>query len=210
LTQETKLSATRRRRREAILNIAREVFAEEGYSSASMSDIASRLGGSKGTLYNYFKSKEELFHAHVENSCQCHVRIAFGQSLVGDDPVSVLAALGERMFEFWATDEALAFYSLVVSEARRDPSVGHAFYESGPRVGIERIAAFLEIARAEGRIATDDCVRAAEDFLSLLHGGLHWKRLLNVVPPPTQDQIRAEALRVAKTFLRAYAPPGAP
>ena len=30
-----------------------------------MSTIAARLGGSKGTLYNYFKSKEELFEAQV-------------------------------------------------------------------------------------------------------------------------------------------------
>ena len=38
-------------RREIILSIAREVFMEEGYAAASMSTIAARLGGSKGTLY---------------------------------------------------------------------------------------------------------------------------------------------------------------
>ena len=48
----------RDQRREAILQVAREVFFEYGYSAASMSTIAARLGGSKGTLYNYFKNKE--------------------------------------------------------------------------------------------------------------------------------------------------------
>jgi AcrR family transcriptional regulator len=206
LTKAPRNVAARGHRREAILSIAREVFAEEGYSSASMSHIASRLGGSKGTLYNYFKSKEELFHAHVEDRCNCHVRAAFGQSLEGDDPVLVLAQLGERMLELWSSEEAVAFYSVIVSEARRDPSVGHAFYENGPRLGIRRVADFLEGARAAGRIAAEDCVQAAEDFLSLLHGGLHWRRVLNVVPPPNPEQIRAEALRVARTFMRAYAP----
>jgi AcrR family transcriptional regulator len=206
LTKDKKTGATRGQRREAILKIAHDVFAEEGYSSASMSNIASRLGGSKGTLYNYFKSKEDLFHAHVEDRCNCHVRTAFGQPLVGEDPVAVLTQLGERMLELWATEESVAFYSVIVSEARRDPSVGRAFYESGPLFGIRRIANFLESARAEGWIAAEDCVQAAEDYISLLHGGLHWRRVLNVVPPPTPEQIHAEALRVAKTFMRAYAP----
>ena len=50
-------------RRETILEIARDMFFTEGYAAVSMSAIAARLGGSKGTLYNYFASKEELFSA---------------------------------------------------------------------------------------------------------------------------------------------------
>ena len=45
-------------RRELILDVASEVFLKEGYAATSMSEIAARLGGSKGTLYNYLKSKE--------------------------------------------------------------------------------------------------------------------------------------------------------
>ena len=56
-------------RRDAILDVAYECFVAEGYGSTSMSTIAARLGGSKGTLYNYFKSKEELFDAFVRRAC---------------------------------------------------------------------------------------------------------------------------------------------
>src|SRR3954464_10654712 len=56
-------------RRELILDVASEVFLKEGYAATSMSEIAARLGGSKGTLYNYFKSKEELFEAYVSRNC---------------------------------------------------------------------------------------------------------------------------------------------
>jgi TetR/AcrR family transcriptional repressor of mexJK operon len=59
------LKDRRDKRREAILDVARSVFSEEGYAATSMSSIAARLGGSKGTLYNYFKSKEELFGAYA-------------------------------------------------------------------------------------------------------------------------------------------------
>ena len=46
--------------RKNISEAALMVFAEEGYHSASVSKIASRAGVSKGLMYNYFKSKEEL------------------------------------------------------------------------------------------------------------------------------------------------------
>ena len=44
-----------------ILSAAREVFAEKGYSRATMDDVAARIGVSKGALYLYFDSKEKLF-----------------------------------------------------------------------------------------------------------------------------------------------------
>ncbi len=195
-----------RERREAILGVAREVFSAEGYAAASMSHIASRLGGSKGTLYNYFKSKEDLFEAHVQDRCACHVSATFAQSMEGSDPLTVLTGLGERVLSALLTEESTAFYSLVVAESQRNPAVGKAFFESGPRNGIRRVADYLEKARAAGQIVAEDCARAAEDFLSLLHGSLHFKRILNVIPLPSPDEIRAEARHVAEIFMRAYGP----
>ena len=50
----------RSERREAILQAALRVFAEEGYHSASISKVSKAAGVSKGLMYNYFESKEEL------------------------------------------------------------------------------------------------------------------------------------------------------
>lgn len=52
-------------RRQHILNIASDMFCELGYDGASMSAIAAKVGGSKGTLYNYFSSKDELLLASM-------------------------------------------------------------------------------------------------------------------------------------------------
>ena len=206
LMNEKRMSGVRGARREAILDVARAVFSAEGYAAASMSNIASRLGGSKGTLYNYFKSKEELFAAHVQDECDCRVGEAFAHPMVGGDPVEILAGLAERVLTALLTDEATAFYSLIVSEAQRNPSVGRAFYESGPRKGLRRVAEYLEQARARGEIVTDDCAAAAEEFLGLVHGGLHFKRILNVISQPSPAEIKTQARRAAQTFMRAYGP----
>src|ERR1700749_2345260 len=88
-------SLKRGQRREAILNVAREVFFEQGYAAASMSSIAARLGGSKGTLYNYFKSKEELFEAQVRDICG-QVAEYMSEMPADGDPIAVLTDLGEQ------------------------------------------------------------------------------------------------------------------
>lgn len=50
-------------RRACILNAARCVFARQGYSETLVDDIAGQAGIAKGTIYLYFKSKEEIFLA---------------------------------------------------------------------------------------------------------------------------------------------------
>lgn len=53
----------RRTRKEQILEAARRVFAEQGFHATRMSDIAQAAEVSQGTLYHYFRSKDELFMA---------------------------------------------------------------------------------------------------------------------------------------------------
>src|ERR1700721_3771942 len=81
--------------RESILKVAREVFFENGYAATSMSSIAARLGGSKGTLYNYFKNKEELFEAQVRDMCGHGAERMLGGAIEGP-PAESLTAFGEQ------------------------------------------------------------------------------------------------------------------
>src|SRR5580692_6870568 len=84
------LKTSRDQRRDAIVEVARQVFFEEGYAAASMSTIAARLGGSKGTLYNYFRSKEELFEAQVVEGCARFGEAAFERLSEGGSIAEVL------------------------------------------------------------------------------------------------------------------------
>ena len=54
-------------RRKAFIDAAREAFFANGYAGTTMSSIASKVGGSKTTLWSYFPSKEELFEAVVDD-----------------------------------------------------------------------------------------------------------------------------------------------
>jgi len=56
--------------KEKIIQAAIESFAQTGFDRTKMEDIAKRLGLSKGTIYLYFKSKEDLFLAICEHNIQ--------------------------------------------------------------------------------------------------------------------------------------------
>jgi len=60
-----------------ILEAANKVFAEKGYHEATMDDIAKRLGVSKGAIYLYFSSKEDLFEALCKTAPQAFKEILY-------------------------------------------------------------------------------------------------------------------------------------
>src|SRR5919107_6180508 len=55
-------------KREAILRAATRVFARNGYFNAKVADIAASAGVADGTVYLYFKSKEEILHSIFDRS----------------------------------------------------------------------------------------------------------------------------------------------
>ncbi len=54
-------------RKEAILKTAWELFQKKSYNETTMQDVMDTLNIAKGTIYHYFKSKEALFEAVIEN-----------------------------------------------------------------------------------------------------------------------------------------------
>ena len=67
---------------------------EEGFAAASMSAIAARVGGSKGTLYNYFKSKEALFEAYIVRHCVWQQEAMFALVTPDSDIAEALTHFG--------------------------------------------------------------------------------------------------------------------
>jgi len=201
--QLTKTRLDRDQRRELILDVAQEVFLEEGFANASMSTIAARLGGSKGTLYNYFKSKDELFNAYVERRCLWQDEI-FAFPLDGETPEETLRRIGRAYLTRLLTDFNLRNFRLIASEAERSPDIGLAFYNAGPRQGAARVAELLTALAEAGHLELDDAIDAAHQFLGLVQNRYFKARLCNAIPELTPKQIEDEAALAAKTFLRAF------
>jgi AcrR family transcriptional regulator len=193
-------------RREAIIDVAAAVFLEVGYSDASMSIIAARLGGSKGTLYNYFKSKEALFAAYVERHCAWKLETMDDYLSRGLGVPETLTALGRILLEVVLSGAGLRNFILVVSESGRAPEIGAAFHEVGPLRGARRLADFIAAAAARGALRPCDPLVAAHQFVGLCQNRLLKARLCNAAPEPTADEIAAEVAAAVATFMAAFGP----
>ncbi|HWU50358.1 MAG TPA: TetR/AcrR family transcriptional regulator [Asticcacaulis sp.] len=191
-------------RREAILDVATDVFLKEGYASASMSTIAAKVGGSKGTLYNYFKSKEELFEAYVQRSCVFH-RGEIAHLLTDDgDARTVMTRFAKGYVRAFTAEPALQNWRVISAESHKSPDVGRMFYEAGPLTGARIIAAYIEKARDRGELTVSDVMVAAHHFTSLIHGRLLKARLLAYAPEPSDAEIDAEVEAAMFVFFSAY------
>src|SRR6187551_803741 len=71
-SDNTAVAAKRERRKEArpgeLLDAALDLFVEKGFAATRAEEVAARAGVSKGTLFLYFQSKEELFKAVVREN----------------------------------------------------------------------------------------------------------------------------------------------
>jgi AcrR family transcriptional regulator len=193
-----------RDRRTEILDVAREVFLEQGYAATSMSTIAARLGGSKATLYNYFASKEELFRAHIQRECALSAENIFGAVDESEDLQSQLLDLGVRYLTTLSSEPVIANARAVIAEAGRNPEVGEIFYDAGPRSGIRRLAELFERSVVRKHLRIDDAEIAASQFVALCQGTIYRRRLFNIGAGPSAEDIRADIEAAVATFMRAF------
>jgi len=193
-------------RRSAIMDCAEDIFLEEGFQAASMSAIAARLGGSKGTLYNYFESKDELFLACVARHCE-QLHEAMSSLLIeGGDLRETLTKMGRRYVEFVSSDATVAKFRMIVAEADRVPEMARAFYETGPARGVAMLSGYLERAMKEGHLRKADPARAAQHFLALCQNRLSKSRLCNYEAAPSKKLIERDVDDAVHIFLAGYAP----
>ncbi len=191
-------------KRRQIMDGARAVFLSQGFDAASMGEIARAAGVSKGTLYVYFDSKEELFQAIAQQQCMAQAEGLFDLGAEGDDVEAVLTRLGIGFASFLCQPDKASPLRTVIAIADRMPEIGKQFYESGPACGIGKLAAYLERQVAAGVLAVDDCEVAAAQFLEACQATLFKPVLFNFAPPPSPERIEHVVRIAVRTFLAAY------
>jgi len=187
-----------------IVDGARRIFLARGFDAASMADIAKEAGVSKGTLYVYFKNKEELFGAIVQQECCHHAEGAFQLDPDDHDVETVLTRIGFSFLHFLCSLNKASSLRIVIAIADRMPEIGKAFYETGPMVGIRRVQAYLEAQVKAGILDIEDCEIAAAQFLDSCQSTLFKPVLFNFGPPPSEDRIGHVVGMAVRMFLAAY------
>ena len=206
-TPQSRREERRDERRDGILDVARDCFLADGYAATSMSAIAARLGGSKGTLYNYFKSKEELFEAVMQRQCGALAETLFDVEHDGDDARERLEHFGAAFLKLLLTPESIGIHRVVVGESGRFPEVGRMFYEMGPKVILTKMAGYLSDLMDQGVLRRADSFVAAQHFKDLTISGVQQPRTWGVLTGELSDaEVESQVTMAVDTFLRAYRP----
>jgi len=193
-------------KRDAILTAAADVFKESGFEGASMAEISARIGGSKGTLYAYFKSKEDLFVAVTHAVAKKQIEPALETlDQETEDLEATLRVFGEKAVSFLCQESTLQTQRMILAEAGRS-DIGRRFHEDGPKLGMQRIAAFMQKQMAAGRLKQADPMLATLQLCALLDCETVRPMMLGLETSISKPRIKRMVGRAVETFLAAYAP----
>src|SRR5215813_4495392 len=189
------------KKRRQIIEGARHLFLSQGFDAASMNAIAQEAGVSKGTLYVYFKSKEELFEATVEEQCAEQAQQIF--TFDNNEDVEVaLTRLGRELVRF--LPGIVPSLRTVIAIADRMPELGTKFYLAGPGRGIASLKAYLEAQVTAGALKSHDCEIAAAQFIESCLSLTFKPMLFNFTGPPAEARIDSVVKMAVFSFLTAY------
>ena len=137
-------AATYDAQRQFILEAAAEAFAELGFPSASMNDIARRCGVSKGLLYHYYASKEQLLYDVTEQYTQRLVALVEEAERRVRDPAKRLAELIQLFLEEYQTSQAR--HMVLLHDLRFLPDAERRVVVGNQRRVIDSFAAAIRAA----------------------------------------------------------------
>jgi AcrR family transcriptional regulator len=150
------------RRKEArvpeIVAAALEIFAERGFAATRLDDVAARAGVTKGTLYLYFPSKEELFKEMVRQSIL--PMIAAREEMIQQSTAPSAELLSRFLLslpEVMLDSPVSAIPKLMIAEARNFPDLARFYLDEVISRSKRMIVALIErgIARGEFRRPVD-------------------------------------------------------
>ncbi|MFZ2631412.1 MAG: TetR/AcrR family transcriptional regulator [Desulfosalsimonadaceae bacterium] len=148
-------------KRKRILVAAEKIFAEKGYENATIQDIASAAGVGDGTVYDYFKNKEDLLFStlmegfqpsSLKKGFQDHLQ-SHGEDPVETDPIEKLAHFIRRQFLISLTQPAFAKIFILNGIYNRN------FYASdaGKAVSqyMDKLSLIIREGKAQGLVRPD-------------------------------------------------------
>jgi AcrR family transcriptional regulator len=162
-------------RPQEITQAALEAFTEKGYAATRIEEVAKRAGVSKGLMYLYFKTKEELFKAVVKS-----VVIRRMDQLIGNIERTDLSSedfirgpLSSFMKQVPGSPVAIVI-RLLISEGPRHPDLVDYYYENVVAKGLAAITGFVERGVERGEFRKSVITELPQLFLAPVMLSIIW------------------------------------
>jgi AcrR family transcriptional regulator len=158
----------KRELRAAILQAAGRLFAEQGYERFSLRQVAEMIGYSATTIYLYFKDKDDLLFAVVDEGFDRFEQQLAAAAASTDDPIARLQAIGRAYIDFGLQNSV--HYQLMFMQ-RADFLIGHRPGEQQPRIDAFRMLQDTVLyGIALGALRPGDVESYSDALWALVHG----------------------------------------
>jgi AcrR family transcriptional regulator len=194
----------RRRKRERpgdIVAAALQVFAEKGFAGARIEEIAARAGLSKGAVYLYFPTKQDLFRAVVQNAVVPNIELVERMVMAAEMPFpDRLRLLLPRFAEIVTKLPIGAVAKMVIGESRNFPELARVWHDNVILKGVGILGRVIAEAQARGEVRPGDPRSHAFSIMGPMLLGVLWRETFTPVGGAELD-LPAIARQHAETVL---------
>ncbi len=188
----------------AIIEAAQDTFLEHGFDGASMDAIALKANVSKRTVYNRFRSKEELFGAAIEDICRRVLPFNPDEIESSLNPKAYVRELSFGFLRTVLSPEAISLRRIATFESARKPSLGAAYLEHGLYFLIKNTAPLVQRLADRGVLKIGDPHTAICQLGALITEPLFSEVLLGVKPENLEEAITNQVTTGLDAFWRLY------
>jgi AcrR family transcriptional regulator len=178
-----------RRRSEArpgeIVQAALEVFAERGFAAAKLDEIAAKAGISKGALYLYFETKEDIFRAVVREAVAPNLDVVEAVLDQTTTPFpDLLRMVFVRISLMIETTRLGAVAKLVIGESRNFPELARVWHDEVVSRALAALSGALDRAQGRGEIRPGNPRLQAFSIMGPILMGVLWQETFTPVGAP--------------------------
>ena len=163
-------------RPDEIVQAALAVFAERGFASARLDDIARRAGISKGALYLYFETKEDIFRAVVSRAIAPNIQAIRAMAAAHPGPLSsLMRGVTTQMAAMAEASPLAGVMKMVIGEARNFPELARVWHDELVAHALGAVVEAVLSAQARGEVKPGDARIYALQLIAPLLVSLLWR-----------------------------------
>ena len=156
------------RRRQEIIYTALELFVSKGYAATKITDIAKRANMSRGLMFHYFESKENLYEELIRMGVE-------GTTYPGEQKcehaIDFFVNFTEELFAYMKEQPGTAKFFVLMAEAQRSEATPEHIREIAMKVNvIEQFVPIVEWGQQEGTIKEGDPLIISNAFWCSVQG----------------------------------------
>jgi len=196
-------------RPDEIVSAAMAVFAEKGFAAARLDEIAARAGVSKGAVYLYFETKEDIFRAVVERAIAPNIGALKAMAAAHPGPLAdLLRGVTSHIAGVVEQTPLGGVLKMVVGEARNFPEIARVWHDELVSQALGAMTDAIAAAQARGEVKPGDPRTYALQLISPMLVAILWRETFVPVGAKPFDLPAVMAQHV-ETLLRGMLTEGA-